>query len=109
MSGHVTGASGIGVVPPGPPDVLGLLEDDKVVTARLLERDSHTQSRKAGTDDDDPGPRHRRGGARVGGGHFAPHRETGFVPSHSARMSSGTPRVSRHNRRVRRPSAIPAA
>ena len=51
----VAGAARVGVVPPGAADVLGLLQDDEVVDAGLLQLDRHAEPGEPGADDDDPG------------------------------------------------------
>ena len=52
MRGHVTGGTGIGVVPPGPPGPVALVDDEEVLDARPPQRDAHTDTTEPGTDDD---------------------------------------------------------
>src|SRR5207248_1890872 len=49
----VAGAARIRVVPPGTAEVAGLLQDDEVLAACLLELDPHAQPGKPGPDDHD--------------------------------------------------------
>ena len=50
--GHVAGASGVGVVPPGSAEVAVLLQHDEVIDTGLLELDRHAETGEAGSDDD---------------------------------------------------------
>jgi len=36
MRGHIAGAAGIGIVPPGAADARSLLQDDEILIARLF-------------------------------------------------------------------------
>ncbi len=53
MRGHVARAARIGVVAPGPADVVGRLEYDEVAPAGLTETDGRPEAAEPGTDDRD--------------------------------------------------------
>src|SRR5271170_921504 len=54
VRGHVAGAAGIGIVPPGAADALRLLQDDEILIARALQPDPGTDAARSGADDSDP-------------------------------------------------------
>ena len=47
---HVTGQAGVGVVPPGPPEVVAAVDDEEVVDARLPQRRGHADPAEPGAD-----------------------------------------------------------
>src|SRR5215472_16954581 len=52
MRGHVTGGTGIGVVPPGSPGPVALVDDEEVLDARAPQRDTHADPAEPGADYD---------------------------------------------------------
>ena len=53
MGGHVAGEAGVGVLPPGSPEPVRFLVDDKVVVARFAELDGGENAGHPGANDGD--------------------------------------------------------
>ena len=88
VRGHVAGGTGVGVVPPGPPGPVALVDDEEVLDARPPERDAHADPAEPGTDDDHavrriPGHRPSSRAAR-------PRR---VLPGYQASREPGTGRI----------------
>ena len=88
VRGHVTGGTGIGVVPPGSPGPVALVDDEEVFDARPPQGDAHADPAEPGTDDDHavrriPG---HRPSSRVA-------RPRRALPGYQARRGPGTGRI----------------
>ena len=58
----------VGVVPPGPADLLGAVQDEEVLAAVTPQLGAHAEAGESGADDEDLGGLVARCGAHVGGG-----------------------------------------
>ena len=90
MRRDVAGAARVGVVPPGAADVLGLLQDDEVVPAGLLELDRHAEPGEPGADDDDAGANRRRRRVGLNGRLGSAHRRCSSSSLRSASVGNGS-------------------